>query len=163
MAAYATFLYGGGTLYGGTQELPIAELLLSVTTPSFDTVSIEFGVEFVVNPAYLSTSNYSIVDGNTVLGVRKVLEPTNGSTSSKIILVVDRHTPGTEYTFTVSGILRRDGYTLSSSETSFVSKQGKADNMLASIPRHFNTDATASTIRQVLQAVAASDTLIGGV
>jgi hypothetical protein len=161
---YATFIYGDGTLYGAVPTIPIDELILSLKNTAFDTIEIHFSAEFVVNPAYTTVTNYSIINvsDDTELAVRKVVVP-NGVVHDKVVLTVDRLVPGQTYEVTLSNIVRRDGATLVNASYTFKAHVTKADNMLSNLPGHFNTELGTSSFRQILHALAASDDLIGGI
>lgn len=154
--------YGTGVEYGASVCPEV--IFTDVLTPARDLIQIDTTVEFVVNDLYLDTSNYTIIETNTgqALGVRKVLTPFNSPTSDSILLVVDKHVAGTEYSVTVANLLQRTGTVLAPRTGLFTAGNSKANSMLAATPDHFNSDPTTSVMRHVLQALAQSDDRIGG-
>ncbi len=160
---YSTFEYGTGVVYGGGDCPTAAELFLDIDTPARDLILIETSVEFVVDVAYLNTSNYIIIDQvtNTQIGVRQVLKPFDDVVSDRIMLVTDRHVAGRQYQLTLQNLIQRNGLVQDPTAGLFFARDAKADSILAAIPGHFNTDPQVSTMRHLIQAISESDDLIG--
>jgi hypothetical protein len=160
---YETFVYGTGVEYGPSTCPPAADLFLDIDTPARDLIQIFFSVEFTVNDAYLNPENYVIIDlsTNKRLNVRRVLEPFNSPTSDRIMLVVDKHVTGTEYSITIEGLVQRNGLVLDPTTGNFFARDAKANSMIAATPDHYNTDPQVSTMRHILQALTESDDRIG--
>lgn len=158
---YGTFEYGTGREYGPS-TCP-ATLFIDIDTPAGDLMLLVTSVEFVVDAAYLSTANYTVVDQVTgdEVGIREVLKPFDDVVSDRIILVTDRHVAGREYEVTLRGLLQRTGVTQDPTTGLFFARDAKADSMISAIPGHFNTDPQVSTMRHLLQAISESDDQIG--
>ena len=160
---YAIFKYADGHLYGSSSCETADSLFLDIDTPARDLIQITVSVEFIVNDAYLNPSNYIIIDtltGNQ-LGVRKVLTPFNSPTSSRIMLVTDKHVSGSTYSVLVTNLVQRNGAVQDSRTGQLIARDAKANSMIGDLPNHFNLDPTVSTMRHVLQAITESDDRIG--
>lgn len=160
---YGSFEYGVGVEYGGANCDP-STVFDEVSTPARDLILIKFVESFVVNTAYLTTSNWVVTDvvSGEVHKVIKVLEPMDGSkVTSQALLVVEKHVAGTEYTLGVQNLTTSGGILLALTTLKFIAGDAKANSMMAVTPRHFNLDPKVSTFRHVMQAIAAADDLIG--
>lgn len=128
-----------------------------------DMVRIIFDSEIVADSAALNPENYtiSLVDGGgEAVSVRRVLLPTNSRTTSEVILVVDKPTHGTHYRVSATGLKGRDGSPVGGT-SDFIGRRTKTEEMLRSIPNHYNTGAD-SIIRAVVTALGIEDDYIGG-
>jgi len=163
MTEYGTFEYGTGVEYGSASPPSADVLFVDLDTPAKDLLEISTSVEFVVNDAYLSVTNYTIIDltTNEQVGVRQVLKPFNSQTSDLILLVVDKSIAGREYSITVENIVQRNGVVQPATTSSYFARDAKANSIIAAVPDHFNTDPKVSTMRHIIQAITVSDDKIG--
>ncbi len=163
MSEYGTFEYGTGTVYGSG-----GFAILKIEVLARDLIRIITDAEVVVNSEYLNKANYSVFrtdDPASVLNVRRVLALQDDSkVTTEISLRIDRHTPGVLYDVLVaSGSVKgRDGIAIDTGSIGrFISRETKADTIIASVPRHFDF-TPGSNVRGVLQAIANADDVIGG-
>jgi hypothetical protein len=161
---YGTFEYGTGVVYGSTTCFTAEALFVDIDTPARDLVQIVTSEEFTIDSGYLNPDNYIIIDttDGKRLNVREVLRPVDDVTSNRLLLVLDKHVSGREYSITLQNLRLRTGPVLSSAVTgSFFARDAKANSMLSAIPDHYNTDPRLSTLRLILQALSESDDRIG--
>lgn len=139
------------------EDAPVVEPL------SDDMLRIVFDTEFVVNATARTPGAYtiSVVEGDgQAVSVREVLLPQNSLTATEVILVVDKPTHGTHYRVTATGLNGRDG-TFVGGASDFIGRRTKTEEMLRTMPSHYNMRAD-SLLRSVVTAIGIQDDIIGG-
>lgn len=158
MATYGSFVYGYGYVYGTAVSNVTDALFLNANV-----IEITLAAEVVVDEEYYNLVNYTLT---TVYGVpisiRKVLEnkiPTKVTT--KILLVTDASSEGSEYSLAVQDLNTRIGSKITPSTVTIYSRRSKVDSALQSLPAHFDK-RPESIVKNILTAITRSDEEIGG-
>lgn len=161
MGVFGGFIYGGesvgGDVYGPDVDVVAAELI------ALDAVRINVEAPIVVDAAYNDPANYniSVVSGpGQGVSVRRVL-PTNDDTTSEIILIMDKVSRGTTYEVSIGAALRSSLGQSVVGTAQFVGRRTKTENMIRSLPAHFNTHPE-SIVRSIVTAIGLADETIGG-
>lgn len=163
MAEYGECEYGV-PLYG---SLPCVHGpdLADVEFIADNVLRFTFTTEMVVDDAYFEVSNYTVAFADSVgtdVNPRFVIPPTAGITDTNVVLLrTDAHTPGTNYSFTVSTLKRRNGSVMTTGTAIRPARKTKTNSMIRSLPQHFDK-RPESTIRLIMTAIALEDELIGG-
>jgi len=168
MAVFGSYVYGTGSTYGSA---PSTALFSELYMLSETVIEITFSTPIMINDALKDTSNYQIEffgnAGSTDVEVKRILAgPPEGSPNelkytSSIYLVTSVHTKGQKYKITISGLTSTLGGVLSSTDLHDTGTRTKVDEILSSIPSHYDK-RPESTIRSILTAIGKQDDLIGG-
>lgn len=127
-----------------------------------DVVRIQFPYEVVIDRFYRDVTSYVITveRGFGEISVREAIPPTDGLTTSEVILYVDQPTKGTTYRIDITQLRQRDGTAVVETGR-FEGRRTKLETMLQGVPSHWDKRPT-SVMRNILAAISIEDDRIGG-
>lgn len=161
MAVYSEFVYGA-EVYGDT-SLSTNDIY-DVKFIRNNLLQITFLKDLVVNKDYYDVGTLAITpfDDAPIVSIRNILKLSSLTQASQSLLVVTDPIPeGAQYSVSIPPYQYRDGSTSSPCFIYAKYTRTKVDNILRSIPSHFDK-SLSSNISSLLTAIAYSDELIGG-